>query len=85
MTSASLASSAAPDALDYHDNLIKLFVIAAVFWGFAGFLAGDYIAWQLAFPVLNLDLEWTSFGRLRPLHTSAVVFALILLRKAYGI
>ena len=75
MTSASLASSAAPDALDYHDNLIKLFVIAAVFWGFAGFLAGDYIAWQLAFPVLNLDLEWTSFGRLRPLHTSAVIFA----------
>lgn len=75
MTSASLASSAAPDAPDYHDNLIKLFVIAAVFWGFAGFLAGDYIAWQLAFPVLNLDLEWTSFGRLRPLHTSAVIFA----------
>lgn len=75
MTSASLASSAAPDAPNYHDNLIKLFVIAAVFWGFAGFLAGDYIAWQLAFPVLNLDLEWTSFGRLRPLHTSAVIFA----------
>ena len=75
MTSASLAGSAAPDAPDYYDNLIKLFVIAAVFWGFAGFLAGDYIAWQLAFPVLNLDLEWTSFGRLRPLHTSAVIFA----------
>ena len=75
MTSASLASSATPDAPQYHDNLIKLFVIAAVFWGFAGFLAGDYIAWQLAFPVLNLDLEWTSFGRLRPLHTSAVIFA----------
>ena len=75
MTSASLASTATPDAPDYHDNLIKLFVIASVFWGFAGFLAGDYIAWQLAFPVLNLDLEWTSFGRLRPLHTSAVIFA----------
>mgnify|MGYP000220892059 FL=1 len=75
MTSASLASTANLDAPNYHDNLIKLFVIAAVFWGFAGFLAGDYIAWQLAFPVLNLDLEWTSFGRLRPLHTSAVIFA----------
>jgi cytochrome c oxidase cbb3-type subunit 1 len=36
---------------------------------------GDLIAWQLAFPLLNLDLEWTTFGRLRPVHTSAVIFA----------
>jgi len=75
MTSASLASTASTDAPNYYDDLIKKFVIAAAFWGFAGFLAGDYIAWQLAFPVLNLDLEWTTFGRLRPLHTSAVIFA----------
>jgi len=75
MTSASLADTATPDAPNYHDNLIKLFVIASVFWGVAGFIAGDYIAWQLAFPSLNLDLEWTTFGRLRPLHTSAVIFA----------
>ncbi|MBF0250430.1 MAG: cytochrome-c oxidase, cbb3-type subunit I [Alphaproteobacteria bacterium] len=75
MTSASLASSASTDTPNYHDDLIKKFVIAAMFWGIAGFLAGDFIAWQLAFPVLNLDLEWTTFGRLRPLHTSAVIFA----------
>src|SRR3989339_516591 len=75
MTSASLAHSATQDAPNYYDDLIKLFVIAAAFWGLAGFLAGDYIAWQLAFPALNLDLEWTTFGRLRPLHTSAVIFA----------
>ena len=43
--------------------------------GLAGFLVGDIIAWQLAFPALNLDLPWTTFGRLRPLHTSAVIFA----------
>ena len=75
MSSASLASSASSDTPNYYDDLIKKFVIAAAFWGLAGFLAGDFIAWQLAFPVLNLDLEWTSFGRLRPLHTSAVIFA----------
>ena len=46
-----------------------------MFWGVVGFLVGVVIAWQLAFPALNLDLEWTTFGRLRPLHTSAVIFA----------
>ena len=59
----------------YHDDVIKKFVLASVFWGIIGFLAGDFIAWQLAFPALNLDLEWTTFGRLRPVHTSAVIFA----------
>ena len=47
----------------------------AVFWGIAGFSVGLLIASQLAWPALNFDLPWTSFGRLRPLHTSAVVFA----------
>jgi cytochrome c oxidase cbb3-type subunit 1 len=59
----------------YADGVIRAGVIATVFWGLAGFLVGDVIAWQLAFPALNLDLEWTSFGRLRPIHTSAVIFA----------
>jgi cytochrome c oxidase cbb3-type subunit 1 len=59
----------------YADGVIRAGVVATVFWGLAGFLVGDIIAWQLAFPLLNLDLEWTSFGRLRPLHTSAVIFA----------
>jgi cytochrome c oxidase cbb3-type subunit 1 len=59
----------------YADGVIRAGVIATVFWGIAGFLVGDLIAWQLAYPILNLDLEWTSFGRLRPLHTSAVIFA----------
>ena len=59
----------------YMDGPIKVATIAAVIWGIAGFVVGDLIAWQLAFPALNLDLPWTSFGRLRPLHTSAVIFA----------
>ena len=59
----------------YNEDAVRLFVIAAVFWGVVGFLAGTFIAAQLAFPVLNLGFEWTSFGRLRPVHTSAVIFA----------
>ena len=59
----------------YDDDPIRWGVIATVFWGLAGFLAGLYIACQLAFPALNLGFEYTTFGRLRPLHTSAVIFA----------
>ena len=59
----------------YLDGVVKAGAIATVFWGVVGFLVGVVIAFQLTFPILNLDLEWTSFGRLRPLHTSAVVFA----------
>jgi cytochrome c oxidase cbb3-type subunit 1 len=59
----------------YMDGVVKAGVIATVFWGVVGFLVGVVIASQLAWPALNLDLPWTTFGRLRPLHTSAVVFA----------
>src|SRR3990172_3408499 len=64
-----------PPADEYLDGPIKVATVAAVLWGIAGFVVGDLLAWQLAFPALNLDLPWTSFGRLRPLHTSAVIFA----------
>ena len=59
----------------YNETVVRHFTIATVFWGVVGFAAGVFIALQLAFPVLNLDLEWFSFGRLRPVHTSAVIFA----------
>ncbi|MEM8800668.1 MAG: cytochrome-c oxidase, cbb3-type subunit I [Pseudomonadota bacterium] len=61
--------------VNYNDGVVKAATIATVFWGIAGFAVGTFIAWQLAFPALNFDLPWTSFGRLRPLHTSAVIFA----------
>jgi len=54
---------------------VKFASIAAVVWGIAGFTVGLVIALQLAFPTLNFDLPWLTFGRLRPLHTSAVIFA----------
>ena len=59
----------------YMDDVIRAGVIATVLWGLVGFLVGLIIALQLAFPVLNFDLPWISFGRLRPVHTSAVIFA----------
>jgi cytochrome c oxidase cbb3-type subunit 1 len=60
---------------NYNMGPVKFASVAAVFWGVAGFTVGLYIALELAFPFLNLDLPWTTFGRLRPLHTSAVIFA----------
>lgn len=62
-------------AVDYNDAIVKLFSIIAVFWGIVGFSAGVFIALQLAFPALNFDTSWLSFGRLRPIHTSGVIFA----------
>ncbi len=62
------------DASAYNEIVIRYLVIATMFWGVAAFLVGVLIALQLAYPVFNLGLEWTSFGRLRPLHTSAAIF-----------
>ena len=63
------------DKPNYNMGPVKFASIAAVIWGIAGFTVGLVIALQLAFPALNFDLPWLTFGRLRPLHTSAVIFA----------
>ena len=63
------------DLSHYDDEVIRWGVIATVFWGVVGLLVGVTIASQLAWPLLNLNSEFTPFGRLRPLHTSAVIFA----------
>ncbi|MGL3210313.1 MULTISPECIES: cytochrome-c oxidase, cbb3-type subunit I [unclassified Bradyrhizobium] len=60
---------------NYYLGPIKFASAMAMFWGIAGFTVGLIIAMQLAWPALNFDLPWTTFGRLRPLHTSAVIFA----------
>lgn len=59
----------------YNEEVVRLFTIATMFWGVIAFAAGTFIAFQLAYPALNLGLEWTTFGRLRPVHTSAAIFA----------
>ncbi|HNB47314.1 MAG TPA: cbb3-type cytochrome c oxidase subunit I, partial [Burkholderiaceae bacterium] len=67
-------ATAAPAPV-YNERVVKQFIVASILWAVAAFAAGVYIALELAFPVLNLDLPWTTFGRLRPLHTSAAIFA----------
>jgi cytochrome c oxidase cbb3-type subunit I len=59
----------------YTDGPVRLFALAAVLWGVVGMLVGVIIAAQLAWPELNLGISFLSYGRLRPLHTNAVIFA----------
>ncbi|MEM7459749.1 MAG: cbb3-type cytochrome c oxidase subunit I, partial [Pseudomonadota bacterium] len=65
------------DESEYEDTLVKFGAAAAMFWGIAGLLVGVIIALQLTWPALFYfpEFGWTNFGRLRPLHTSAVIFA----------
>ena len=63
-----------PGPSRYDDDVIRWGVIATIFWGMAGFLVGVVIASQMVFPQLNFE-PYLNFGRLRPLHTSAVIFA----------
>ena len=62
-------------AQNYNYRVVKQFAIMTVVWGVVGMLVGVIIAAQLAFPALNFDVAWLSYGRLRPLHTNAVIFA----------
>src|SRR6188768_3918912 len=59
----------------YHDTVVRQFSLMAVVWGVVGMLVGVFIAAQLAWPELNFGIPWLSYGRLRPLHTNAVIFA----------
>ena len=59
----------------YNYKVVRQFAIMTVVWGIVGMLVGVLIAAQLAWPVLNTPFEWLHFGRLRPLHTNAVIFA----------
>jgi len=59
----------------YNYKVVRQFAIMTVVWGIVGMLVGVLIAAQMAWPALNFDIPWLTFGRLRPLHTNAVVFA----------
>jgi cytochrome c oxidase cbb3-type subunit 1 len=59
----------------YNYKVVRQFAVMTVVWGIVGMLVGVFIAAELAWPVLNFDLPWLQFGRLRPLHTNAVIFA----------
>jgi cytochrome c oxidase cbb3-type subunit I/II len=59
----------------YDDGIVKAFLLATIGWGLIAFLVGLLAALQLAFWRFNFGLEWLTFGRLRPLHTNAAIFA----------
>lgn len=62
----------------YYDNkIVKMFAYATLFWGIVGMLVGVLIAFQLIFPELNFGLAFTTFGRVRPVHTNAIIFAFV--------
>ena len=70
-----MAQAAQPGRPVYSDAPVRLFALAAVLWGVVGMFVGVFIATQLAFPDLTFGIPWLSYGRLRPLHTNAVIFA----------
>jgi len=59
----------------FNDTVVRQFALMTVVWGVVGMFVGVWIAAQLYWPSLNFDLPWLSYGRLRPLHTNAVIFA----------
>ncbi len=64
-------------SIEFNDAIVRQFLIAAVVWGAVGMLAGVLVASQLNYWRLNFNLPWLTFGRLRPLHTNAVIFAFV--------
>lgn len=63
------------DQLTYNYRVVRQFAVMTVVWGIVGMLVGVIIAAQLVWPALNFDVAWLTYGRLRPLHTNAVIFA----------
>jgi len=61
--------------MTYNDKAVRQFVVMTVVWGIVGMLVGVFIAAQLWIPLLNFDIPWLTYSRLRPLHTNAVIFA----------
>ncbi|MCS7005277.1 MAG: cytochrome-c oxidase, cbb3-type subunit I [Cytophagales bacterium] len=72
-----VSSSAAVSRFEYDNAIVRNFMIASIVFGVVGMLVGILAAFQLVFPSLNFDLPYTTFGRIRPLHTNAVIFAFV--------
>jgi cytochrome c oxidase cbb3-type subunit I/II len=69
--------SARTVTIHYNDKVVRQFLLASILWGVVGMLVGVLVASQLNFWRANFDLPWLTFGRLRPLHTNAVIFAFV--------
>ena len=67
----------APVTSEFNDRVVRQFILATVLWGVVGMLVGVLVATQLNFWQANFATSWLTFGRLRPLHTNAVIFAFV--------
>ena len=65
------------DQFSYDNKIVRNFAYATILWGIVGMTVGLLVALQLVFPALNFNLPYTTFGRIRPLHTNAVIFAFV--------
>ena len=65
------------ETFKYDNRIVRAFAIATVVWGLVGMAAGLLVATQMFWPAANLNLQFITFGRLRPLHTNAVIFAFV--------
>ncbi|MBL4575842.1 MAG: cytochrome-c oxidase, cbb3-type subunit I [Opitutaceae bacterium] len=63
--------------IEFDDRIVRMFLLASIVWGAVGMLVGVLIATQLNYWQANFDMSWLTFGRLRPLHTNAVIFAFV--------
>jgi cytochrome c oxidase cbb3-type subunit 1 len=70
-----MVSFSTTKAETFNYGVVRQFAIMTVVWGIVGMLVGVIIAAQLLWPQLNFDIPWLTYGRLRPLHTNAVIFA----------
>ena len=75
MSDVRAGSAAITEKIYYDDGIVKKFIYATIFWGAAAFIVGLLAALELAYWPANLELPWLTFGRIRPLHTNAAIFA----------
>lgn len=75
MSDARAGNAAITEKIYYDDDIVKKFIYATIFWGAAAFVVGLLAALELAYWPANLELPWLTFGRIRPLHTNAAIFA----------
>lgn len=65
------------EKFSYDNKIVKYFIIATVVFGVVGMIVGLTIATQIFWPAANMNTAWLTFGRLRPLHTNAIIFAFV--------
>ena len=75
MSDARAGNPAITEKIYYDDDIVKKFIFATIFWGGAAFVVGLLAAFELAYWPANMELPWLTFGRIRPLHTNAAIFA----------